>query len=152
MTDNGPVFHTMTQCSAITGIPIAQIKRAKRAGAKCFAKDGRPCLYPLLKWIFEVGLEKSDSFDTIETAKMRDLNASAALKESKMKERSGALVQLGDAEKAIRETLLPVRQRLLAMPGEVAHLCNPADPAHARKALEMWTEANMAIMQNGEVK
>jgi hypothetical protein len=135
----------MKQCNSVTGFPLRELKRAKRMNCPAFSRDGGVNLYPLLQWFFGPG-SKRPVVD-LEKAKERDSLASAALKELEYKEKSGQLVPSEFVEKALRETLLPVRQRLLAMPSELAHNANPADPQHARKAAESWLEINLPIMQ-----
>ena len=142
-----PSFGSLAQCHAVTGIPLSEIKRAKKGGCDAFVADGGVNLFPLLRWLYGDGKKASLHIVDVAAAKERDLNASAALKESKMRERDGQLVPKEYVDKALRETLLPVRQRLFAMPSECAHQANPADPVHARQVLTQWVETNLPIMQ-----
>jgi hypothetical protein len=58
LVDNSPVYTSMAQCAAITGIPLALIRQSKRTG--CLAFEGSKVrLYALLGWIFN----QSDSKD-----------------------------------------------------------------------------------------
>jgi hypothetical protein len=144
---NDLVFDSMNALHGATGIPLHEIKRCKKSGCKAFMAANRISLCALLLWLNGEGRKKNIHVVDVNAAKERDLIASAALKEQTFKKESGQLVPAEYVEKALRETLLPVRQRLLAMPSELAHNANPADPQHARKAAESWLEINLLIMQ-----
>ena len=146
-----PSFTSLNQCHATTGIPLSELKRAKKNGCQAFVADGGLNLFPLLRWLYGEGRKSSLHIVDVAAAKERDLLASAALKEQQHKANSGDLVPKEFVDKALRETLLPVRQRLMAMPSELASNANPADPQHARKAAESWLEINMPIMQEPKV-
>jgi hypothetical protein len=146
-----PSYNSIVQCSIQTGIPGQEIRRAKRSGQcpSAFIQH-RVILIPLIRWLYGAGRKKTDRHIVdVDAAKEKDLLASAALKEQKKKVNDGLLVPEEYVSRALRETLLPVRQRLFAMPSEIAHLANPADPAHARKVLNDWLEINLPAMQAG---
>jgi len=146
--NESPVFDSINQCHAMTGLPVVDIRRAKRGGCTAFASH-RVNLFALLRWLNGEGRRKDVHVVDVAAAKEADLLESAALKKQKRLEKDGQLVPSEYVNQVLRETLLPVRQRLFAMPSECASNCNPADPQHARTALQSWLETNMPIMAAG---
>ena len=67
------------------------------------------------------------------------------LLEEKIKK--GEMIPTGDAESLIRAALMPLRDALVGLPDAMASRCNPADPEHARIALEEWRTATMRTVQ-----
>lgn len=62
-------------------------------------------------------------------------------------ERDGELVELVEVQRIYGEALLPVRQRLIAMPSECATRTNPTDPQFARDALQRWVDDAMPLIR-----
>jgi hypothetical protein len=82
-----------------------------------------------------------------EAAQARESNARAEKLERENKEAEGLTVKVEDMQKVLRDILLPVRQRILALPSEAAHLCNPSDPQFARAALLEWVDRALPIIR-----
>jgi len=61
----------------------------------------------------------------------------AELKAAKMED---SVIPKEEVVEFITRTFAPVREGLLAMPGRLAGLVNPADPAHARRILEQYRD------------
>lgn len=80
-------------------------------------------------------------------ARMRKMEAEIRLLEIEEKERLRQLVPVEDAQQIIRLALLPFRDALVGMPDALAARCNPADPEHARIALEEWRTRVMRLVQ-----
>jgi hypothetical protein len=40
----------------------------------------------------------------------------------------------------VRDNFAPIREDVIALPGQLSALCNPADPDHARAHLEAWRD------------
>jgi len=55
---------------------------------------------------------------------------------------------LAEVQTIMRDCLLPVRQRLMALPSEVCNRANPTDPQLARDALQRWVDDAMPIIRN----
>src|SRR5271163_4209450 len=104
--NESPVFDSMSQCHAMTGIPVVEIRRAKRGGCKAFGFH-RVELFTLLRWLYADGLKKSVHVVDVAAAKEQDLLESAALKKQRRLEKDGQLVSKGFVETAIREAMLP---------------------------------------------
>lgn len=68
-----PIFDTMAQCSAATGVPVAVLRESKRAGCPAF-KHSRIYFGPFLRWLFE-------NMDDQSTDWGKDLEKSKALRE-----------------------------------------------------------------------
>ncbi len=83
----------------------------------------------------------------IHSARARECTARAELLELKKTEQEGRTIDVEDMHKVLRDILLPVRQRLLALPSEAAHLCNPADTQFARAALLEWVDRSLPIIR-----
>lgn len=80
-------------------------------------------------------------------ARMRKMEAEIRLLEIEEKEKLGQLVPVEDAKQILRLALLPFRDKLVGMPEALASRCNPADPEHARIALEEWRSQVMRLVQ-----
>ncbi len=85
-------------------------------------------------------------------ARARRENAQAEMLESKLQERVGNLIHKELVQTAMRNFCLPVRQRLNSLAAECAHLCNPADPVHARAILEDWVKRSIPAIREAKQK
>ena len=85
----------------------------------------------------------------IRVERARLTKAKASREELELKKASGDLVPAELFLRNIRETMLPVRQRLFAMPSELAVNANSLDPQQARVAAQQWLDINLPIMQSG---
>jgi rRNA maturation endonuclease Nob1 len=75
---------------------------------------------------------------SLEAERIRETRARADLLEMERREKERDLVPLAEVDEMIRNTHLPVRQRLMALPSEMCSRCNPTDPQLAREALDRW--------------
>lgn len=80
-------------------------------------------------------------------ARLRKMDAEIRLLELEEKEKLRQLVPIEEAHEVIRMALMPFRDSLVGMPDSLASRCNPADPDHARLALEAWRNQIMKQMQ-----
>ena len=71
-----PEYESMDEMSMATGIPLPEIKKAKRLGCP-FVKHGRPNLHEFLIWYFENNLTEEESVNWSQ----RDKRAAALIKE-----------------------------------------------------------------------
>lgn len=71
------------------------------------------------------------------------------LLELERKQKEGDLIEMDAATDLITRAFLPVRQRLLSLPTEMAARCNPTDPVFAQQALDAWTDRAMKQIQAG---
>ena len=71
-----PTYPSLAACSGATGIPLAALKKAKKAGCDAFTTNGRVTLAKLLRWVFAEGSEVDLGVDWIKekakTATLRD--------------------------------------------------------------------------------
>jgi outer membrane murein-binding lipoprotein Lpp len=58
-----PTFPSMIACAGATGIPLAALRQAKRAGCPAFDQANRVHLAPLLRWLFSVGATEMKNTD-----------------------------------------------------------------------------------------
>ncbi len=85
-------------------------------------------------------------------ARARRENAQAEMIESKLQERRGSLIAKELVQTSVRNVCLPVRQRLNCLASECAHLCNPADPAHAMAVLAEWVKRSLPVIREEKEK
>ena len=136
-----PIFDSIAACAAGTGIPATRIKAAKRAGAPGF-ESNRVKLGPLLRWLF-----RKDAAASMDLAKAREAEADAKIREMTAGKLCGELVSLEEVALLFRESILPVRQRILALPAEACARCNPSDPQLAREALQRWVDESLPAIR-----
>lgn len=67
--------------------------------------------------------------------------------ELKLAEMEKRLVPWDEFAKLTSTRAMAVRQGLDALLAGAAHLCNPADPEHARMALDQWLAMSLPIIQ-----
>lgn len=84
----------------------------------------------------------------LEREKILETQQRRMLLEMEVKERGAELVKMSEVEKVLTDTLLPVRQRLLALPAEAAARCNPSDPQFAREALQRWVDDSLPAIRD----
>jgi len=65
-----------------------------------------------------------------------------------MLEREGFLIPKNVIHELWTAALVPIRERLLALPAAYASRCNPADPDHASAVLEQWVADTMRSLQD----
>jgi hypothetical protein len=113
----------------------------------------------LAKWLSKMGLEvkRGEKFttrqidraihgDPLDAERIREVRARADLLEMERLEKKRVLVSLAEVQKMIRDAHIPVRQRFIALPSEMANRCNPTDPKLARDALQQWSDSAMAMV------
>lgn len=83
----------------------------------------------------------------LKAARAREAMANAELREMEVAEKTGSLVEMEAVEKMYGDALIPVRQRLLALPAECATRANPTDPQFAREALQRWVDEALPIIR-----
>ena len=84
---------------------------------------------------------------SLEAERIRQISADADLKELERLEKLKVLVPRAEISELIRSVLLPIRQRLLALPGEMAAKVNPADPLLAQRELDRWAGASLPMIR-----
>lgn len=77
----------------------------------------------------------------------RQARARADLLELEKRVKAGDLVPMAAAEATLTRALLPVRQRLLALPSELSARTNPTDPVHAEQMLDAWVQRSLVMIQ-----
>ncbi|MCP5525374.1 MAG: hypothetical protein H7A47_01030 [Verrucomicrobiales bacterium] len=78
----------------------------------------------------------------------RKIEEEVLLLELERRQKEADLVPMDAALEVITRTLLPVRQRLMALPSEMSARCNPTDPVHSEKALDDWLQRSLAVIQS----
>lgn len=80
-------------------------------------------------------------------ADIREKTARAEKLERENKVEDGKVIPLEENLAWQQRVLLPVRQRLLALSGTMAHRCNPTDPTHAQTQLDEWTKETLPLLR-----
>jgi hypothetical protein len=73
--------------------------------------------------------------------------ADARIRELELAEKQGDLIPFEEIKNELSATVRALRQRFDSLPSEAAHLCNPTDPDHARKALEGWLAQSLPLIR-----
>lgn len=98
--DTLPVYDTMDQCSAATGIPLDILKAAKKEGCPAF-RHSRINLQDFLDWFFNKpandGGEEEDNTDW----EKRSKRAAALIKENQLQEALGRVIDFSLADNFI---------------------------------------------------
>jgi hypothetical protein len=142
-----PIYDSMDQCEAHTGITKEVQQRMKKDG--CLAFRGNSVhLADLLAWVkIHYKLEPKNG-ERSQDEQERELDIK--LKRQKFEERDGILVEFAEALSMAQEVLMPLRQKLLGLASTMCAKCNPTDPHHSREALENWTEETMKLLADAE--
>ena len=88
----------------------------------------------------------------LQAAQARLAAARAALAERKLEQFERNWTPRADVEKAFTDVLRPVRERMLALPAEMAEKCNPANPEQARPALDDWVGGFLPLISEEKIK
>jgi hypothetical protein len=142
-----PQFNSIALCHAATGIPISEIRRAKRSG-NCdegFVQH-RVVLFPLLRWLYGEGKKVNVHFVDVAAAKERDLIESALARKQKRMERDGQLAPKEYIDKALRDVLFPLREMLREMPFTLGAMIQPTDPNPIIKLIISYVEGQRQIL------
>jgi phage terminase Nu1 subunit (DNA packaging protein) len=113
----------------------------------------------LAKWLSQLGLEVTagKKFHTrdisraimgdLDYERTRDTRAAASIRELELAQKREELVSMPEAQAMYTAALLPVRQRLMAMPSECCTRANPTDPLFAQAALQQWVDAALPTIR-----
>lgn len=83
----------------------------------------------------------------LEAERIRETRANADLKELELRRESGELVSMDEVQSMMNKVYLPMRQRLNALPSEMAAKTNPTDPEHARAQLNSWVDQALVLIR-----
>jgi hypothetical protein len=73
--------------------------------------------------------------------------AQALAQEMENKIKQGEMIPLETLLKWQSDVLGAIRSRILALSGNMAHLCNPTDPAFAQAALDRWIAETLSMLR-----
>ena len=84
--------------------------------------------------------EKGDGqvLDPLRKARLEQIRLECAILRLELAQRQGELIPVEEAEKRIRDVILPMRQILWSLPASQAARCNPSHPQLAREVLDGW--------------
>ena len=133
---------TMLEAADEFAIPRATLRR-KLLSAGVPIGDGE---------VYTVAQIHAALMGSLDAERIRETRARADLLELERAEKQRDLVPMAEAEAATTSSLLPIRQRLIALPSEASTRCNPTDPQLAREALERWLADSLPMIRAGMVK
>jgi hypothetical protein len=99
------------------------------------------------KLVMKAAQEGQGGLAELRRQRIREAKARAKLLEFEVKQKTGELVSMAEVQALFTAALLPVRQRLLAMPAECCTSANPTDPQHARAALQTWVDTALPMIR-----
>jgi hypothetical protein len=88
----------------------------------------------------------------LKAARAREALANAIARERDNRVADGELIPLADNLAWQERVLLPVRHRLVALPGSLAQRCNPSDPQFAQRALDEWLNETLPLLRTEVAK
>lgn len=83
----------------------------------------------------------------LKAARAREALANAIAKERDNRIADGETMTLAENLAWQERVHLPIRQRLIALPGSMAQRCNPSDPKFAESALSQWLKETLPILR-----
>lgn len=113
-----PIFDSLEQCAAATGIPRAVLKGAKQLGCEAFVSS-RIRLDALLKFLFDPQRNKQES-GTIQEFQKKKVAEESRLLELKRLKTEGDLLPIDDVRKEVQEMVYAFRVEILSLPGKLA--------------------------------
>jgi hypothetical protein len=76
-------------------------------------------------------------------AKLANMQATARERTVKAAKSEGGVIPSEACALFITKTFAPIREALVAMPGQLAAKVNPADPIHAQSVLNLWRDESL---------
>lgn len=130
-------------------------KQTATHAAKVFGMDPKTMVRLLRDAGYEIGQNKKYSLQEVVTAmtgdlekeQIRETRGRADLRELEVLEKKGELVSLGKVQEMMTTAILPMRQRLNALPSEMASKTNSTDPEHARAQLNQWVDQALPLIR-----
>ena len=97
---------------------------------------------------YEAMARVTDMRQATDRARLRVLEAEAALKELERQKLEHELVPLDEALAKARDLVSPLAKAVTGMPARLAPRVNPADPTHARAVLDQWARDTCTLIQS----
>lgn len=140
---------TPSSLASLAGITTRRIRQLAADGTIPAAGDAGYPRAETIRRLFAHFRTKQTATADYNRAKIAEsLERTLALKRTRL-ERDGVLVELAEVQRLYGEALMPIRQRLLALPNEAASRCNPTDPECARRALQLWLDDSLPMIRAG---
>jgi len=137
-----------TALADLTGITPESLAQLADLSIMPAAVNGHYATEPALRGLFAYLRQRAKSSGgTLADERRREAALRTSLLEIDLAERRGDLIGMERAQKMIGEALLPLRQKILAMPNNIAAETNPSDVDHARQALQRWVDAFFPAMR-----
>ena len=83
----------------------------------------------------------------LEAERIRETRAKADALERENRIADGEIILLSQNLEWQEKVLLAIRQRLIALPGQMASRTNPTDPQFAQSALESWLRETLPLLR-----
>lgn len=142
------LYPSMQSASQAFGIPEEVLRSAKKAGCPAFRPNNSLNVIEFIAWYFKKMQEGENGILDESKERAKKLAEETLALIDKRKIRDGVLVERPLVDKDIWEfCLLPLRQALLVMPSEQAHLCNPDNSEVARVSLQGWVDKTLETIR-----
>lgn len=146
-----PIYTSMVECEAATGIPRDVLKAAKSEGCPAFLSSGRVALGPFLRWYFDK--ERISRGDTAE-ARLNYQQERAAreraqrmLLEQQYRLREEQYIRFDVVVKWLGDVIVrPLGTFLMAMPTAWGRIVNPDKPDVGRDGLQKLADTMRELL------
>lgn len=132
--------------TALTGLTDRRHRQLAQAGFFPPPVKGQYRMAATIQGMFRHYRQSLTDRDALREAQTRESTARAEKIERENAEASGDTIRTAIMHRVIGNAFLPVRQRLLSLPA-ICNLCNPTDPAFARRALSVWVDESLPILR-----
>lgn len=137
------------QIADLCGLTARRIRELAAAGAIPKPDRGAyPAAETLRALFVHFRKQTKTSLDPLRREQIRATRAKADRQEREEKQAAGLLVPFEDVRRMYGAALMPIRQRLLALPAECATRANPTDPQFARDALQRWVDESLPLIRD----
>ncbi len=144
-TQTAPKGYTVSEAAAELNIAVSTLTRRLRAIGE---ETPRGRIFTLRQLLAALTSKDGDKSALLRARRLK-AEEEAKLLAFERREKERDLVPLAEIQALIRDSFLPVRQRLMALPSEMSARCNPSDPQLAREALDRWLTDSLPIIRAG---
>lgn len=129
----------------LTGLTDRRHRQLAAEGWFAPPVNGRYILRDTIRGLLRRHAERTGTMEETRQARLTKLQEEAALLVLERQQKEGIVLPYEDALGVVRETLLPLRQRLSSLAADCASFCNPVDPLCARAVLDDWVAATLPL-------
>ena len=135
--------YNLTEAATELGIAISTLARRLHVLDQPTARGSTFTLKTIVAAMTVRGTDREDLI----RARKELIQSQADLAKLDLAQRENDLVSLEEVKSLLGNALLTVRQRLNALPSEMASKTNPTDPEHARAQLNQWVDQALPLIR-----